>query len=136
VAAVGTEPLNPELGPEDLLDFIELPSFTKRWAELGLNDEADLTELQLQIMDEPKRAPVVRGTNGIRKLRFAPARWNVGKSGAARVLYVYFERFGVALLCLVFRKNEADDISDAVKARLSKLIVEIGSELERRHGER
>ena len=101
-----------------------------------MDDEADLTELQIEIMGNPRRAPLVRGTNGIRKLRFAPARWNIGKSGAARVLYVFFERHGMVLLCLVFRKNEVDDISDAVKSYLNKLINEIESELDRRSGKR
>lgn len=129
-------PLAREFGPEDLLDFVELPPFTKRWAELGLDDEADLTDLQLRIMQEPRRAPLIKGTNGLRKLRFAPARWNVGKSGAARVLYVYFEQYGMVLLCLVFRKSEVDNISDAVKTYLNKLISEIESEIARRRSRR
>ena len=120
--------------PEDLLDFIELPAFTKRWAELGLDDEDDLTALQLFIMVEPKRAKVVKGTNGRRKLRFAPDRWHSGKSGAARILYVYFEEYGIVLLCLAFRKNEVEDISDAVKKYLNRRIEEIEKELHRRYG--
>ncbi len=42
--------------PEDLLDFIELPVFTKRWKALGLNDDEDLLGLQLLIMAAPKQA--------------------------------------------------------------------------------
>jgi hypothetical protein len=124
--------LGHQFKPEDLLDFIELKQFTKRWEDLGLNDEEDLTALQLMIMVHPKGGDVITGTGGLRKIRFAPADWNAGKSGAARVLYVYFEEFGIVLLCLVYGKNEVSAISDGVKKLLAKMIVEIEDELRRR----
>lgn len=117
--------------PEDLLDFIELPQFTARWEKLDLDDENDLCMLQLFVMADPKGSPPIEGTNGIRKFRFAPARWNVGKSGAARVLYVYFEEFGVVLLCLIYGKGEIDNISRAVKRYLNRLVAEVEAELRR-----
>lgn len=120
--------------PEDLLDFIELPIFTKRWAKLGLDDEGDLSALQLAIMAAPRKAKVIKGTAGIRKMRFSPPRWPVGGSGAARVLYVYFGEFGMVLLCLVYAKNEADSISDAVAKYLSTIVREIEQELQRKYG--
>jgi hypothetical protein len=123
---------NRDFQPEQLLNFIELRPFTKRWAELGLDAEDDLTALQLIIMGSPKAGAVIKGTRGLRKLRFAPPRWHSGKSGAARILYVYFETHGIVLLCLAFRKNEADDISEAVKSHLNDRIDEIEVELRRR----
>ena len=122
-----------EFRAEDLLDFIELPIFTKRWAALGLDDDEDLAALQLFIMAGPKTAKPVKGTDGIRKLRFAPKRWKSGKSGAARVLYVYFEEFGLVILCLVYGKNEVGNISDAVKGYLNKLVRAMEHELRRRY---
>jgi hypothetical protein len=120
------------LKPKDLLDFIELPVFTKRWERLGLNDEDDLTALQLAIMVDPKSAKPIAGTSGVRKMRFAPSQWNVGKSGALRVLYVYFQQFGIVVLALVYAKSEADDISDAGKKHLNLLLGDIEFELRRR----
>ena len=117
---------------EDLLHFIELPQFTRRWEQLGLDDEVDLTALQLAIMANPRNGDVIRGTGGLRKLRFAPQRWSIGKSGAARVIYAYFEEFGIVLLCLVYGKNEAGDLSEAVKKLLKKTMNEIEAELRRR----
>jgi hypothetical protein len=118
--------------PEDLLEFVELPIFTKRWEYLGLDDDDDLSALQLFIMAAPKRAKPLKGTVGIRKLRFAPEHWKKGKSGAARVLYVYFEEYALVLLCLVYGKNEVANISDAVKRYLNTLVQEIERELRRR----
>jgi hypothetical protein len=51
--------------PEQLLDFIELPPFTRRWEKLGLDDESDLSSLQLLIMLEPKQVAVISGTKGL-----------------------------------------------------------------------
>jgi len=120
------------MNPEDLLDFIELSAFTRRWNQLGLDDEDDLTALQLLIMANPRGAKPVKGTKSIRKLRFAPAKWGTGKSGAARVLYVYFEEFGICLLCLVYAKNEVESISVAVRKYLNFLVDEVERELQRR----
>ncbi|MCD4728084.1 MAG: hypothetical protein K8R46_10505, partial [Pirellulales bacterium] len=64
------------LKPEDILHFIELPVFTKRWKQLGLNDEDDLAALQIFIMVAPKAAKPIEKTDGLRKTRFAPAQWN------------------------------------------------------------
>ena len=115
----------------NVVDFIELVPFTRRWAKLGLDEESDLLALQLLVMSAPDAAPVIRGTAGLRKLRFSPPRWHTGKSGSTRVLYVCFERLRVVLLCLVYGKNEIDDISDRVKATLNERIAETERELRR-----
>lgn len=117
--------------PEDLLDFIELPQFTKRWEKLGLDDENDLTELQLTIMLAPQKGDVIPGAGGLRKLRFSPSKWPSGTSGATRVLYVYFEEFGICLLCVIYAKNELATISEAVKQFLRETIKETEAELRR-----
>ncbi|MGL4512160.1 MAG: hypothetical protein ACRCT8_03660 [Lacipirellulaceae bacterium] len=117
---------------EDLLDFVELTAFTKRWAQLGMDDESDLTALQLMIMANPQGAPVVPGAGGLRKLRFARDDRNVGKSGGLRVLYAHFEQFGIVLLCLVYSHAEADDLSEAGKKRIAQLIAEAEQRLRQR----
>lgn len=117
---------------ESRLDFIELPQFTRRWRQLGLDDEGDLSALQLTIMEDPNAGAVIPSGGGLRKLRFAPKRWKTGKSGAVRVLYVHFEQLGVVLLCLAYGKNEVGNISSAVKKFLAKAITEIEGELIRR----
>lgn len=117
---------------EKLLHFIELPQFTRRWEQLGLDDEEDLTALQFAIIENPKIGDVIRDTGGLRKMRFAPPRRNIGKSGATRVIYAYLDEFGIVLLCLVYGKNEMGDLSDAVKKLLRKKMNEIEAELRRR----
>lgn len=117
--------------PEDLLHFIELRQFTEGWDELGLDDEADLAALQIAIMVGPKKHPVIPGTGGLRKMRFAPDHWNTGKRGAARVCYVYFQEYGIVLLVVAYGKNEKDDLTAAEKKTIAKLIIEVEKELDR-----
>jgi hypothetical protein len=119
------------MSPEDLLYFIETSEFTAAWEKLGLNDEDDLLALQLCIMAGPKRAPVIRGTGGLRKLRFAPADWGTGTRGAARICYVYFEEYGIVLLVLAYAKNEKDDLSESERSAIKQYIYKAKRELDR-----
>lgn len=70
----------PTLEPAELLHFIELRAFTEAWDHhLGLGDD-ELTALQILIMMQPKGAPVVAGTGGLRKLRFAAESQGTGNA--------------------------------------------------------
>ncbi|UUO06942.1 hypothetical protein M4951_01200 [Blastopirellula sp. J2-11] len=118
--------------PEDLLHFVELDEFEQEWKELGLDVESDLFAVQMVIMSDPKKAPVVPGTGGLRKFRFAPERWNTGKRGAARVCYVYFEEHWTVLLVTVYGKNEKDNLTDEEKKGIQMYIKKIGKILSER----
>src|SRR5438045_3077195 len=87
--------------PKSLPRFIELKPFEAGWKRLGLGDD-DLFALQLGIMLNPTGWPVVAGTGGLRKMRFTSVRWKTGKRGAARIGYVYLERFRVVLLVIAY----------------------------------
>lgn len=41
--------------------FIEVPLFTKRWREIGLND-SELRSLQIMLLKDPESGPVMEGT--------------------------------------------------------------------------
>ena len=49
--------------------FIEVPLFTKRGKEIGLDDE-ELQALQIMLLKNPESGPILEGTGGIRKVRF------------------------------------------------------------------
>ena len=100
-------------------EFIEVPLFTRRWSEIGLTTD-DLLTLQLILLDDPKAGPVMEGTGGIRKVRF-PLEGR-GKSGSVRVCYTDFEEYEVTYLITAFTKNERDNLTDAEKATLKKLV--------------
>ncbi len=120
--------------PEDLLNFIELEPFSRAWKSLGLDDEESLAALQIAIMCSPKGGDSIRGTNGLRKLRYSPADWGVGKRGALRVCYVYFEKYGCVLLVHVYRKSKTDNMSAASRQAVRKVIGRIEAALREQHG--
>ena len=95
--------------------FIELTVFSRDRMKLGLTDE-DLRALQGAILDGPAAAPVIRGTSGLRKMRFAPPSWRVGKRGALRVCYAWFPRHGMVILARVYAKAEQDDLIAAERS--------------------
>jgi hypothetical protein len=108
----------------DLLTFIELRPFSDGWRELGLTDD-DAMALEIAIMRQPKGFPVVKGTGGLRKMRFAPARWRKGKSGALRVGYVYLERYGTIILVIAYAKGEKGDLTLDEKKAIRKLLSRV-----------
>jgi len=118
--------------PNNLRIFWELDWFYDSWEEMGLTDD-DLSALQITIMCRPRGSPVMRGTNGLRKLRFAPESWNTGKSGALRVCYVDFPKYGIILLSLVFPKGKLENLSAAGKAAINNAIARIETALKRKY---
>lgn len=94
------------------LSFIQPASFVQEWRRLKLTDE-DLQTLESLIRERPERGVVVRGTDGLRKLRFAPPSWHTGKSGALRICYLWLEEFGIVYLLILYSKLEKADLSPA-----------------------
>lgn len=108
-----------------LRTFIEVPLFTKRWKEIGLNDD-DLLVLQIMLLKDPASGPVMEGKGGIRKVRF-PIE-NRGKSSSVRVCYTDFEEYEVTYLITAFTKNEQENLSASEKAVLKKLVKALKEE--------
>ena len=115
------------LDPERLLRFVQLRPFEKKWSSFGLTDD-DLCALELAILLGPEAPPVMQGTGGLRKVRFAPE--GRGKSGAYRICYALFRRYGMVFLVSVFGKSEKDNLTQAEKKEIAKLLREIGKLLE------
>ena len=111
-----------------LRTFIEVPLFTKRWKEIGLNDD-DLLVLQIMLLKDPASGPVMEGTGGIRKVRFPID--NRGKSGSVRVIYVDFEVYERIYLITAFQKADQGNLSKAERNDLKKLVEFLELELER-----
>jgi hypothetical protein len=116
-----------------VLNFIELDWFADSWEQLGLTDD-DLAALQIAIMANPRSGEVIKGTGGLRKMRYSPETWHTGKRGALRVCYAYFEKYGIVVLSLVFKKNELENLSAAGKAAIKKAIERIEAALRIRFG--
>lgn len=116
------------LKPEEVLDFIEMEGFAEDWEHLGLND-TDLAALQVCIMSMPTGSPIIAGTGGLRKARFAPKHWGTGKRGAARICYVYFKEYSMALLVKAYSKKDQGNLSGAQRVAIRAVLQVIKREL-------
>ena len=101
--------------------FIEVPMFTKKWKELGLNDE-NLRELEKILLENPKSGDAIQGTGGMRKIRI-PLE-NTGKRGGGRVIYVDIELKETIYFINVYAKSEKDDLTEEEK-KAFKAVVKI-----------
>lgn len=105
--------------------FVETKEFQSRWKTLGMTED-DLRELQSFLLEHPEIAPVIQGTGGVRKLRWA---WKGrGKSGSLRTIYLDMKASGLIYLITVFGKYEKDNLSvkekQAIKAYVKGLLGE------------
>jgi len=95
------------------MEFIETTLFSRIREDYF--DDLQFHRLQLFLMERPEAGTVIRGSGGVRKLR-----WRLGqrgKRGGARVLYYWIARNDQILLLTVYGKYEADDISpDSIRA--------------------
>jgi mRNA-degrading endonuclease RelE of RelBE toxin-antitoxin system len=89
-----------------VFSFIETQLFT-RLVKQYLSDE-QYAELQMALMANPELGPVIAGTGGVRKLRWAaPGR---GKRGGYRVIYYVRRPKGIIWMLTMYPKNVADSI--------------------------
>jgi len=98
--------------------FIETPTFTKRVVELM--DDESYRELQSHLALHPEAGDLIRGTGGMRKIRWAGS--GRGKRGGLRVIYYWWTAADRISMLLVYPKSEQDDLSPA-QAKLLRNIL-------------
>ena len=76
----------------------------------------------------------MRGTGGLRKIRFAPPSWHTGKRGAVRVCYAWFPGHARAYFVALFAKNEKANLSAAESQAAAAYTRQIGNALEKGDG--
>ena len=110
-------------------EFITLPSFDVKWKHLGLNED-DKSRLEQELLENPKIGPVMKGTGGVRKMRFAFQ--DRGKSGSARVIYVDFEVYEKIFLVDVYQKSDKDNLTKAERNAMKDVVelIELGLEMD------
>jgi hypothetical protein len=75
--------------------------------------EADRRLLELLLLGDPRRGPVIERTGGFRKLRFARSGHREGKSGGTRVVYYFIQTRSRIYLIDVYSKSVKDDLTRA-----------------------
>jgi hypothetical protein len=101
-----------------IMEIIETPIFTKHVNDLLNDDEYRI--LQFDLINRPDAGPVIPGTGGLRKLRWACK--GHGKRGGVRLIYYWFTNDDQILMLLIYPKNVQDDLTDDQKKMLVKLV--------------
>lgn len=102
--------------------------FTKTYerAVRKLMSDANRQVMEAAIVADPGAAPVIRGTGGIRKLRWAGS--GRGKRGGIRTIYFHHAEPEVVYLLTAYAKTDQDDLSAADKKVLRRLVAAIKNE--------
>jgi len=99
--------------------IIETTIFTKKILTL-LSDE-EYRNLQNELILNPIKGKVIRGSGGLRKIRCGVS--GRGKSGGVRVIYYWIFKKEIILMLLVYPKNEQDSLNSS-QLKLLKTLVE------------
>ena len=78
--------------------------------------------LQLHLMHRPESGDIIKGSGGIRKIRWAPT--GSGKRGGARVIYYWAVDADTVLMLFAFQKNERADLTSAQLKQLASVVKE------------
>jgi hypothetical protein len=90
-----------------MLTVVESPIFQKLWPRYW--DEDERAEFASFIAQNPEVGAVIRGSGGVRKVRWA--REGAGKSGGVRIIYLARNEAGEVYLLTLYAKSESENIS-------------------------
>ena len=99
---------------------VETPVFTRRVLTLLRDDDYRL--LQYQLVATPEVGNVIRGSGGLRKIRWAAT--GRGKRGGVRVIYYWAADQEIIVMLLIYGKNEQDDLTSEQLRLLKRLVNE------------
>jgi hypothetical protein len=102
------------------MEIVETSVFTKQIRSLLKEDE--YRELQERLVINPLAGAVIRGSGGLRKLRWAIE--GRGKSGGIRVIYYYVAPDDRLFMLVAYGKGAKDDLTDKEVTALKKLVKE------------
>jgi mRNA-degrading endonuclease RelE of RelBE toxin-antitoxin system len=84
-------------------------------------DDDEYGEMQTFLVHRPDAGSIIKGSGGIRKLRWAGS--GRGKRGGLRVIYYWWVAKDRISLLMVYPKNEQDDLTaDQLKKLRNQLV--------------
>jgi hypothetical protein len=104
--------------------FIE-SSFFSQYRE-SLMDDDSYREFQQFLMNDPDVGDVIKGTGGLRKIRWAAN--GKGKRGGSRTIYIYLANNHHFHLLTIYGKNESEDLTEDEKRILKQLAEKVKNE--------
>lgn len=92
----------------------------------GEKDKSLLDRIKAEILKDPEKGDIVKGTGGLRKIRVA--KDGMGKSGGFRVLYLDIPSKSRIYLVFLFGKNVIENITAEQSQILKKIAKELKDE--------
>jgi mRNA-degrading endonuclease RelE of RelBE toxin-antitoxin system len=102
------------------MEFVETSLFT-RISRQYLSDE-ELARLQAYITKRPDAGAVIKGSGGLRKLRWSAG--GKGKRGGVRVIYYWLIRDDQIFLLTIYGKSQVEDLTRAGVEALRRIVME------------
>lgn len=102
------------------MEFLETPVFTKLITKLISDEEYHLLQLQLSV--RPESGDIIRGSGGIRKIRWTGS--GRGKRGGIRVIYYFIKEDDQIFMLYAYPKSKMDDLSADQIKQLKSLVEE------------
>lgn len=100
--------------------FIETPIFSEDVSnELSLDE---YRQMQVALMLRPEQGAVIRGSGGLRKIRWHRA--GMGKRGGLRVIYYWEAKSEAFYMLTVYRKSKQEELSPGQLRVLRRLVAE------------
>jgi hypothetical protein len=107
-----------------LVEFVYLSFFER--TRKGVLTDAEMKEVEDELLANPRTGVVMANTGGVRKVRAAQGQR--GKSGSARVAYLYVEEQSTVYFIIAFPKNVQGNLTDAQKKQVRGVVVQIRNE--------
>jgi hypothetical protein len=103
------------------MEFIEATAFTKHVYDYLSEDE--YLGLQSYLLQYPESGKIVRGSGGVRKVRWAIS--GKGKSGGVRVIYYFKKQDDEIWFLTIYSKSEVESIPAHVLRQIAKEIENV-----------
>jgi mRNA-degrading endonuclease RelE of RelBE toxin-antitoxin system len=104
-----------------IMELIEATAFTKYVYDYLTEDE--YVGLQGFLLQNPEAGKIVRGSGGVRKVRWAIT--GKGKSGGVRVIYYFKKQDDEIWLLTIYSKSEVESIPAHVLRQIAKEIENV-----------
>ncbi len=103
------------------MEFIETSGFSK--IRENYFDDSQFNMLQLYLMDRPDAGNIIKGSGGIRKLRWGLQEQ--GERGGVRVIYYWITKDSQILFLTAYAKSEASDLSQNAIMAMREIVKDL-----------
>lgn len=105
----------------ELLEFVYLALFER--TRKGVLSDAEMKAVEDELLADPRAGVVMAATGGVRKVR--AAQEFRGKSGSARVAYLYVPEHATVYFITAFAKNVQGNLTGEQKKQVRALVAQI-----------